>query len=204
MFERNKKDQFDVSSDVSSIEDRNDGMAVPGEASTRPTNASAKNEATVIGRSIHIDGQLIGEEDVRIEGDVTGTIKLMNNTLTVGTNGKIHAEVYAKSVTVSGVVDGDLYGLERVNIEKSAQVHGNITAPRVVLEDGARFKGSIEMDKEAAEAAFGVRKDQNGSQSKSTAKKDRSTSAKSNGGKPVEVLKAETGLSDEKRTSATG
>lgn len=202
MFERNKKDQFDVNAGVSSSEDRNDGMATPPEAVAHSANPSGPREATVIGHSIRIDGQLIGDEDVRIEGDVTGTIKLMNNKLTVGSNGKIHAEVYAKSVTVSGVVDGDLYGSERVNIEKSARVHGNITAPRVILEDGARFKGSIEMDPEVAEAAFGAHTTVE--RAKHTAKKDQSNASKSNGDKPVGVIKTKPGIGDGKRTSASG
>ncbi|MEL7450048.1 MAG: polymer-forming cytoskeletal protein, partial [Pseudomonadota bacterium] len=95
------------------------------------------------------------EEDLRIEGDVNGTVQLRNNTLTIGQEGKIRANVYAKSVTVDGLMEGDLFGSERVSIRGNAQVRGNITAPRVSLEDGARFKGSIEMDPQAVEAALG-------------------------------------------------
>lgn len=123
--------------------------------SGRSDSTGQPREAAVIGRSIHINGDLRGEEDLRIEGDVNGTIQLRNNSLTIGKDGKIKADVYAKTVTVDGLMEGDIYGAERVTIRKNARVLGNITAPRVSLEDGARFKGSIEMDPEAIESALG-------------------------------------------------
>jgi len=115
-------------------------------------------EAAVIGPSIHIDGDLRGEEDLIIEGEVNGTVMLRNNSLTIGPQGKVAADVYAHSIYVEGYMEGDLYGSERVCIRKSAQVRGNITSPRVSLDDGARFKGSIEMDPQAVEAALGKRR----------------------------------------------
>lgn len=114
-------------------------------------------EAAVIGPSIHIDGTLKGEEDLLIEGRVTGTVQLREHSLTVGSKGQVEANVYAHTIMVEGQVDGDLYGSERVGVRSSARVRGNITAPRVSLEDGARFKGAIEMDPEAVEAALGTR-----------------------------------------------
>lgn len=110
-------------------------------------------EAAVIGPSIHIDGDVRGEEDLLIEGEVNGTVQLKNNSLTIGPNGKVRADVSANSVYVDGYMEGDLFGSERVHIRKSAQVHGNVTSPRVSLEDGAKFKGSIEMDPQAAQSA---------------------------------------------------
>lgn len=147
MFERGKKD------DAGQGVGRESGGA-PAPASRG--DSSGPREAAVIGRSIHIDGDLRGEEDLRIEGDVSGTIQLRNSSLTIGKDGKIKADVYAKAITVDGLVEGDLYGSERVIIRKNARVLGNITSPKVGLEDGARFKGSIEMDPEAIEAALGT------------------------------------------------
>jgi cytoskeletal protein CcmA (bactofilin family) len=112
-------------------------------------------EAAVIGPSIRIDGDLRGEEDLRIEGEVKGTVQLKGNSLVIGSEGRVRATVYAHSIDVEGLVEGDLYGLDRVNVRKNARVHGNITSPRVSLEDGAQFKGSIEMDAQAVEAALG-------------------------------------------------
>lgn len=128
----------------------------PGPASVRRAAAPA-GEAAVIGPSIHIDGDLRGQEDLVIEGEVNGTVHLKNNSLTIGPNGKVRADVYAHTIYVEGYMEGDLYGSERVGILKSAQVRGNVTSPRVSLEDGARFKGSIEMDPQAVEAALGRR-----------------------------------------------
>jgi cytoskeletal protein CcmA (bactofilin family) len=113
--------------------------------------ASSSREAAVIGPSIHIDGDVRGEEDLLIEGEVSGTVNLKNNSLTIGPQGKVRADVYAHSIYVDGYLEGDLYGSERVNVRKSATVRGNITSPRVSLEDGAKFKGAIEMDPQAGQ-----------------------------------------------------
>lgn len=125
------------------------------ESSAPRSSAMGSREAAVIGPSIHIDGDVRGEEDLLIDGEVSGTVQLKNNSLTVGPNGKVRADVYAHSIYVDGYLEGDLYGSERVNIRKSAQVRGNITSPRVSLEDGAKFKGSIEMDPQAAQNVVG-------------------------------------------------
>ncbi len=140
---------------------REDSMARDEHTSTTSTFADSvkrnapSREAAVIGPSIRIDGDLRGEEDLRIEGEVKGTVQLKNNSLRIGSEGRVRATVYAHSIDVEGLVEGDLFGLERVTIHKSARVQGNITSPRVSLEDGAQFKGSIEMDKQAVEAALG-------------------------------------------------
>ena len=122
---------------------------------------SQSGDMAVIGRSIQIDGDLRGEEDLRIEGDVSGTIELPNHSLTIGKKGRIKADAYAKSVIVDGEMNGDLYGSECVSIRANANVEGNVIASRVSLEEGARFKGSIDMDpkrvKEALGKKFGTR-----------------------------------------------
>lgn len=126
-------------------------------AQERATTAASvrRREAAVVGPSIHIDGTLKGEEDLMIEGHVTGTVQLQDHSLTIGPNGRVEADLFANVVNVEGVVEGDLYGSDRVAIRSSARVKGNITAPRVSLEDGAWFKGAIEMDPAAVEAALG-------------------------------------------------
>jgi cytoskeletal protein CcmA (bactofilin family) len=126
----------------------------------RSSSAPTSRDAAVIGPSIHIDGDVRGEEDLLIEGEVSGTLNLKNNSLTIGPQGKVRADVYANSIYVDGYVEGDLYGSERVNIRKSAQVKGNITSPRVNLEDGAKFKGAIEMDPQAAQNILASRNPQ--------------------------------------------
>jgi cytoskeletal protein CcmA (bactofilin family) len=134
---------------------RPEAAPAPVERPRQPATPGVRREAAIIGASIQLDGDLRGQEDLLIEGEVNGTVQLRNNVLTVGTQGKIRANVYAKEIHVDGFVEGDLFGAERVSIRKSAQVRGNITSPRVSLEEGARFKGSIEMDSKAVENALG-------------------------------------------------
>jgi len=148
VFDLNKKDLSPAPSD--------DKANQAGD--TEKTSARARagaGDVAVIGRSIKIDGDLRGEEDLRIEGDVSGTIELPNHCLTIGRDGRVNADAYAKSVTVDGEINGDLYGSECVNIRASANVAGNVVATRVSLEEGARFKGSIDMDRESVEKALG-------------------------------------------------
>lgn len=122
-----------------------------------PPASGERRGAAVIGPSIHIEGDLRGEEDLVIEGEVKGTVKLKSNSVTIGARGKVAADVYAHTIYVEGSMKGDLFAAERISIRKNAQVRGNITSPRVSLEDGAHFKGSIEMDaeSEALKSAFG-------------------------------------------------
>jgi cytoskeletal protein CcmA (bactofilin family) len=127
------------------------------EVSPARSSAPASREAAVIGPSIHIDGDVRGEEDLLIEGEVSGTVQLKSNSLTIGPQGKVRADVYAHSIYVDGYLEGDLYGSERVHIRKSATVKGNVTSPRISLEDGAKFKGAIEMDPQAAQNVLGNR-----------------------------------------------
>lgn len=159
MFEIGKKGT-EKGQETVSRKDQGSSSGVQPEAPRRAASSSASREAAVIGPSIHIDGDLRGEEDLLIEGEVNGTVQLKNNSLTIGAQGKVSADVYAHSIFVEGYMEGDLYGSERVSIRKSAQLRGNITSPRVSLEDGARFKGSIEMDPQAVEAALGKRRGQ--------------------------------------------
>jgi cytoskeletal protein CcmA (bactofilin family) len=127
----------------------------PRTAASTPATASRGRVTAVIGPSIQIEGTLRGQEDLFVEGEVTGMIQLQNHTLTIGTQGKIKADVYAHTVFVEGSMDGDLFASEQVIVRKSAKVRGNITSPRVTLEDGAAFKGSIEMDPESVKSVLG-------------------------------------------------
>ena len=100
----------------------------------------------MIGPSITIKGEVSGEEDLLIEGKVEGTISMKDQQVSVGKSGEVLADIDARVVTVDGNVTGDILGSEKVVVSKSGNVKGNIVAPRVTLEDGAIFKGSIDMD----------------------------------------------------------
>lgn len=106
----------------------------------------------MIGPTILIKGDLTGEEDLIIDGRVEGRVELRKHNITVGKNGRVKADLYGKVITVEGEVHGNLYGDEQLVLRQSSTVRGNILAPRVVLEDGANFKGSIDMSpKDAAQ-----------------------------------------------------
>ena len=149
MFERIKKDD--------SIESQDAKGAASDTAfgSLRSKVAGRGSDAAVIGRSIKINGDVRGDEDLRIEGDVSGTVELKNSALTIGKEGRVKADVYARSIAVDGEIRGDLYAAERVSVHVNARVQGNIIAPKVSIEEGAHFKGSIEMDPSAAAKALG-------------------------------------------------
>ncbi|EED31630.1 hypothetical protein NOR53_3174 [gamma proteobacterium NOR5-3] len=99
----------------------------------------------MIGSKVKVNGDIISSEDLLVEGEVTGTITLSENELVIGTSGRVQANINAKTVRIEGEVKGDVDGSERVVICASGNVQGNVSSPRVMLEDGGRFKGSIDM-----------------------------------------------------------
>ena len=113
----------------------------------------ASGARATIGRSIAINGEVTGDEDLLIQGRVDGSVTLKQNAVTVGPEGEVKADIGARVITVEGKVDGNLSAQEQVILRGSARVQGNITAPRVVLEDGARFRGGVDMGEAPAEAA---------------------------------------------------
>ena len=109
----------------------------------RPMN----EELASIGKSIVINGELSGSEDLTVEGQVDGKIELRDHVLTVGSNGRIKAQVSAKAIVVFGQVTGNLTASEKVDIKKNGSVDGDIVAPRVAIADGSHFRGSIDMQR---------------------------------------------------------
>jgi cytoskeletal protein CcmA (bactofilin family) len=107
-------------------------------------------KATVnIGKSVIIKGELSGSEDLTIEGQVEGKIELRQNVLTIGPNGRIKAQVFAKSVVILGEVTGNVTASDKVDIRDNGSVDGDIASPRVAIAEGAHFRGSIDMQKSA-------------------------------------------------------
>src|SRR5436189_3243460 len=103
-----------------------------------------------IGKSVVIKGELSGSEDLTIEGHVEGRIDLKDNVLTIGANGKIKAEVFAKAVIVLGEVTGNVTASEKVDIRDNGSVDGDIASPRVAIAEGAHFRGSVDMQRQGA------------------------------------------------------
>ena|SRR5688572_662311 len=103
-----------------------------------------------IGKSVVIKGELAGSEDLTIEGHVEGTIQLRDHVLTIGPNGKIKAQVFAKSVIVLGEVTGNVTASDKVDIRDNGSVDGDIVSPRVAIAEGAHFRGSVDMQRKAS------------------------------------------------------
>ena len=106
-----------------------------------------------IGKSVVIKGELNGSEDLTIEGQVEGKIELRQNVLTIGPNGKIKEQVFAKSVIILGEVTGNVTATEKVDIRDNGSVDGDIAAPRVAIAEGAHFRGSIDMQRTGVKPA---------------------------------------------------
>src|SRR6187401_428421 len=128
------------------------------EPTSRPAQASDTQrgqERTVvnIGKSVVIKGELNGSEDLTIEGQVEGKIELKDHALTIGPNGKIKAQIFAKSVIVLGEVSGNVTASEKVDIRDGGSVDGDITSPRVAIAEGAHFRGSVDMQRKGGQPA---------------------------------------------------
>lgn len=110
-------------------------------------------EVAHIGKSVVVKGELSGSEDLYLDGEVEGSIELREQSLTIGPNGKVRANIHAREVIVHGKVDGNVVATERVELKKSAVLMGDIATQRIVIEDGAYFKGGIDIKKDAKPAA---------------------------------------------------
>jgi cytoskeletal protein CcmA (bactofilin family) len=140
MFDKLKGN--DSSSDSASDPGPSQAAASPSPRVNEPTSRSS----ALIGPTISIKGDIAGEENLIIEGRVEGTVSLKAKDLTIGQSGRVVANVTANIVKIDGEVKGDITGVEKVIVSKTGKVRGNIVGPRVTLEDGAKFKGSIDMD----------------------------------------------------------
>jgi len=118
--------------------------ATTGNKPSQATSVAGGNMAN-IGKSITLKGDLSGNEDLVIEGHVEGRVDLPNNMLTIGANGSCSAEVHAKTVVVVGKVTGNVSATERIEIQATGLVNGDVAAPRLVVAEGAVVNGSIEM-----------------------------------------------------------
>lgn len=115
-------------------------------ASAAPEPPKRPSERATIGPSIIIKGDLSGGEDLVIEGRVEGKVDLKQHNVTVGKNGRVRADIFGKVVIIEGEVDGNVFAQEQAILRQAGAIRGNITSPRVILEDGSRFKGSIDME----------------------------------------------------------
>ncbi len=117
---------------------------------TRPLNTTPSGSPARLGAGLHIKGEISGNEDLQIDGTVEGLVQLEDRKLTIGSSAKVTADVVAREVVVYGNVKGNLRGRDRIEIKKDGSVVGDLTTARIMIEDGAYFKGSIEIDRTAA------------------------------------------------------
>ena len=110
------------------------------------------DDIAVIGPSITIKGEISGKENLEIQGKLEGTVSMKEHRVTVGQSGHVKADIHAKAIHIAGEVEGNLFGDDEVVLRESGCLLGNITAARVTLEDGSKFKGSIDMEPVASES----------------------------------------------------
>jgi cytoskeletal protein CcmA (bactofilin family) len=126
-----------------------EGKAMSTDA-MRPLSTSPSGTTARLGASLHVKGEISGNEDLHIDGSVEGLVQLEDRKLTVGASAKLTADVVAREVVVYGSVKGNLRARDRIEIKKDGSVVGDLTTARIMIEDGAYFKGSIEIDRSAA------------------------------------------------------
>lgn len=154
-------------------QDRSFGSSSPQSRFPTPgaTSSSGEDEArqvSVLGQTLVFKGELAANEDLLIQGRVEGKITHRASNLTIGTHGEVYADVIAQNVVVNGKVQGDIRAAESVVVEPSAQVVGNIFAPRVGIKEGAKFRGSIDMDFGETEGAQNASRRKSGGKSQSS------------------------------------
>ncbi len=108
-------------------------------------NMPGSGNVAHIGKSVRIKGEVSGSEDIYVDGQVEGGIQVGGNSLTIGPNGRVTANIAAKSVTVGGVLDGNIQASERTELRKTAVVNGDVQTRRIAIEEGAYFKGKLEI-----------------------------------------------------------
>lgn len=114
---------------------------------SEPMHASHSSEVATIGKSVVVKGELSGSEDLIVDGEVEGSITLRGQSLTIGPNGRVRANIEARNVIIHGRVDGNIHASDRVDLRKSATLSGDIATARISIEDGAFFKGGIDIQK---------------------------------------------------------
>lgn len=152
-WEKEKKSQPDVSDSQPTVPEISETIKVetPMPESIRRDssgNSQGQIQAT-IGRSIILKGELSANEDLIIEGQFEGTVNLQDHCLTVGSNGKVKAEIQARQVVILGSVNGNVNAREKIEVRRSGNVTGDLTSASISIEEGAYFKGSIDILREA-------------------------------------------------------
>ncbi|HVB85868.1 MAG TPA: polymer-forming cytoskeletal protein [Candidatus Dormibacteraeota bacterium] len=148
----------------------------PLDSTYPPSSSGSTGGSARLGASLHVKGEITGNEDLTIDGSVEGLVHLEDRKLTVGASARVTADVIAREVVVYGNVKGNLRARDRIEIKKDGSVVGDLTTARIMIEDGAYFKGSIEIDK-AGDASSSDSSDFDKSYSTSSRSTSKTTSA---------------------------
>ena len=124
----------------------------PGDAGTSSGSGLIRPGQAHIGKSVIVKGEISSSEDLFVDGEVRGAIELRDHSLTVGPNGKVEANVTAREIVVQGTLNGNLHATEKIEIRKTGSLLGDLTTARIIIEDGAYFKGSIDILKPGQKA----------------------------------------------------
>ncbi|HWZ44835.1 MAG TPA: polymer-forming cytoskeletal protein [Candidatus Saccharimonadales bacterium] len=116
---------------------------------TKTGESSRHDVAAHIGKSVLVKGELSGSEDLYLDGEVEGVIELRDHSLVIGPNGRIRASISAREVVIHGRVEGNVNASERAELKKSCVLIGDVSTQRIVIEDGAFFKGSVDLKKDS-------------------------------------------------------
>ena len=118
-----------------------------------PMGVAAVSTAARLGPSLQVKGEISGDEDLLIEGSVEGSVELGGRKLTIGTTAKINADIVAAEVVVNGKLKGNIHAKNRIEIKKEGSVIGDLTTAQIMIQDGAYFKGSIEIERSGEKPA---------------------------------------------------
>ncbi len=123
----------------------NEGMPMQTMPTRYDNESPTPPRAATIGKGVSITGQIFSKEDLIIDGEVDGTVEAHDHKLTIGPNGKVKASIKAKDIVILGNVQGNVEATEKIDIKKDARLVGDIKTARIAIEDGALFKGSIDI-----------------------------------------------------------
>jgi cytoskeletal protein CcmA (bactofilin family) len=151
MWNRKKEDDFapkPIAGPPAPSELAKEGIpmsTLPGRSSTSEPHYEPTARTAALGKSVIVKGQIYSREDLTIDGEVEGTVELQEHRLTVGPNGKVRASIKARELVVLGTIHGDVETTDKIDIRKEAKLVGDIKTARIVIEDGAYFKGNIDI-----------------------------------------------------------
>lgn len=159
MWNRRKEEPTDrpLGSSSSAPSSGNEGMPMQTMPTRYDSEAATPARAATIGKGVSITGQIFSKEDLIIDGEVEGTVEAHDHKLTIGPNGKVKATIKAKDIVILGVVQGNVEATEKIDIKKDARLVGDIKTARIAIEDGAVFKGSIDIVRAEAPKASAPR-----------------------------------------------